>query len=79
MKKRLIILLLLSPMVSNALCLGIFENKVVCEYKKEHKKAKQICREKSWIECKFNGQNIPYNCYDTVRKKCLSEMGFEDY
>jgi len=76
---RLFILLLFVPMVSNAVCLGIFEDKIICEYKKERKKAMQICREKSWKECKslYKGQYTP-NCYDRVRVRCLSELGFED-
>ena len=75
---KLLTLLLLIPIVTNAVCLGIFEDKIICEYKKELKKATQICREKSWIECKYlyEGQYVP-NCYDRVRVKCLSELGFE--
>ena len=66
----------------HAICLGVFQDKVICEAEKRFKKDRQTCREYSWSKCevfvKQQGVSAQYmRCIDTYRDACMVSLGYE--
>lgn len=62
-------------------CLGIFQDRFVCEAAREHRRDFRVCAEQSWTACEqFNtGLAVAQyeQCLDRVRCDCLERSGNE--
>lgn len=81
-------MLSLKPNAAEALgnCLGIFENKAVCEAKYRIERDLKVCRENSQDACrKYTNANKVQQyctCLDNIRRSCMSKLnhyGLMDY
>ena len=56
-------------------CLGIFQDKVICEIRRNYKADFERCAEKSWDVCdKYPNKSFSQaysNCIDNVRCRCM--------
>jgi len=62
-------------------CLGVFEDKLVCEVTREHRVHFRRCAEKSWRACESKRTDADRgtyeDCLDAVRCPCMKSFGEE--
>jgi len=62
-------------------CLGVFEDKFVCEVTREHRVHFRRCAEKSWRTCESKrtgaDRGAYEDCLDAVRCPCMKSFGEE--
>ena len=82
MKRLLLLILLLLPIVSYSLCLGIFEDKHVCKAWEAFEKDAKTCTQYSYSLCRgnrhLNENSVAFcKCLSLHAKNCIASLGWD--